>query len=99
MQSIRATVRLLPGGRRSPVSLDRGYRPHLVVTDGDPLGVVIRGVGRARLEPGGDEVEVLVELPYDIDYGALVPGATFSVREGPNVIGTGIVLRRRPSER
>ncbi|MFJ3490992.1 hypothetical protein [Leifsonia aquatica] len=91
MQSIRATIRLLPGGRRSPVSLDRGYRPHLVVADGDPLGVVIRGVGRARLQPGGDEVEVLVELPYDIDYGALVAGATFSLLEGPNVVGTGTV--------
>ncbi|MBB2968582.1 hypothetical protein [Leifsonia aquatica] len=92
MQSIRATIRLLPGGRRSPVSLDRGYRPHLVVADGDPLGVVIRGVSRARLEPGGVEVEVLVELPYDIDYGTLVAGATFSLLEGPNVVGTGIVL-------
>jgi len=33
----------------------------------------------------------LVELPYDIDYGALVAGATFSLLEGPNVVGTGTV--------
>jgi translation elongation factor EF-Tu-like GTPase len=87
MISLRPTA---DGGRRSPISLTGAYRPHLMVDSGDGtyLGVIIRGNQTATLRPG-DAAEVLLDLPYDIDYSALNPGATFDILEGHHVIGTG----------
>jgi hypothetical protein len=81
------------------------YRPHLVVGDASDrtptasgcavgnayLGVEFRG-GSGEIAPG-QTAEMELALLYDgVNYGALVPGATFTVREGPTVVGFGIVI-------
>jgi hypothetical protein len=84
------------------------YRPHLVVGDplqsqasrnsdgslgGDYLGVEFRRTD-FQLSPG-DSANVSLELMYPgVDYGRLVPGATFTIREGPKIVGFGTVLER-----
>lgn len=95
------------GGRAHPASDSPQYRPHLVVegtrldrarVDGQPsdeehyIGVQFTGDG----EPLTQGVEHVVELtlPYDVDSTALTPGATFTLREGPTVVGHGRVLER-----
>lgn len=56
------------------------------------LGVQFAGGGEF-LAPG-TEHEIRMELSFSdqVDYSALTPGATFTVRDGPHVIGFGKVL-------
>lgn len=44
----------------------------------------------------GNTVEANLRLMYHprVDYGALIPGATFSIREGGRIVGDGEVLSR-----
>ena len=82
------------------------YRPHFVV--GDPeqqeaivdknntsqenyLGVVfISQVGALK---EGKEIEAVVTAVYpEVDYSSLVSGATFTIREGQNIVGNGKVM-------
>lgn len=93
------------GGRIAPLRLEPGspfYMPHLVVGDpkspsGTLLGVAFR---RAPLTMApGDTATVRMDLMYhpQVDYRALVPGAAFTVREGPRIVGHGRVLKREDS--
>jgi hypothetical protein len=103
--TVRAQVTLLPELKRGRSWSAGAYRPHLLV--GDPsdrtptpsgsaladayLGVEFRG-SKGEIAPG-QSIEVELVLLYDgINYGALVPGATFTVREGPTVVGYGAVV-------
>jgi len=94
------------GGRAQPARSDGSYRPHIVVGDPcqrqpkydeakvgteEYLGVSI--CGDARLREPGEAHRVTLKLVYapDIDYSALGPGATFTIREGGNIVGFGSV--------
>ncbi len=99
------------GGRKSDAFDSEQYRPHLVV--GDPtqrsarhddrgigcesyLGVHFTGAGQS-LERGVEH-DVVVRLVYPkIDYAALTPGTTFTVREGARVVGYGRVRDEQPN--
>lgn len=95
------------GGRALPLRLEPGapfYMPHLVIGDperrsasGKLLGVAFR---RAPLSlPPGATAKVRMDLMYhpQVDYRELVPGASFTVREGARIVGRGRVLRREDS--
>ena len=84
------------GGRSIPPHLESGlYRPHLVIGDGEYLGVVF--CGPAPLAFGESSVaQCLMAYHPDIDYSSLVPGAAFEVREGARVVGYGRVLGSVP---
>jgi len=94
------------GRERLPNDFSGGqYRPHVVV--GDPnqrkaltvnnvgqekyLGVAFVG-GPSEVVPGELFVAEL-ELMYwpNVSYDLLVPGATFTVREGPHIVAFGTV--------
>ena len=95
------------GGRSTlPTNLSDGkYRPHLVV--GDPnqrkallvdnvaqetyLGVTL--VGGPSNVVAGEPLLAELALMYwpNVTYDSLVPGATFTVREGPHIVGYGSV--------
>jgi hypothetical protein len=82
------------------------YRPHIVIgpqsqrvaiRDGNRftenyLGVMFVG-GPDKMEPG-DTAEVKLALMYfpDYPYHEVQPGATFTVREGPLIVGYGVIL-------
>jgi hypothetical protein len=84
------------------------YRPHIVIgpqsqrvaiLDGNRftenyLGVMFVG-GPDTMEPG-DTAEVKLALMYfpDYPYNEVQPGATFTVREGPLVVGYGVIVSR-----
>jgi translation elongation factor EF-Tu-like GTPase len=94
METLRGIIRLLPtvaGGRRTAIALDGRYRPHLSLDDGTLLGVRIRSDESAELQPGAQGI-VLLDLPYEIDYGALVEGTPFSIMEGPRAVGNGWIV-------
>jgi hypothetical protein len=95
------------GGRSSvPTNFSGGeYRPHLVVGDPNPrsallvnnvaqetyLGVAFVG-GPANIFAGQPFVAELALLYWpNVSYDSLVPGATFTVREGPHIVGFGTV--------
>lgn len=82
------------------------YRPHFVVGDPDQkeaivdennisqenyLGVAfISQVGELKAE---NEVEAVIATVYpDVDYSSLVSGTTFTIREGKNIVGNGVVM-------
>src|SRR5262245_27204039 len=85
------------------------YRPHIVVGDAhqrkaiigpdgfgaeEYLGVQFRRT-TFQLLPG-DNATVWLDLMYypSLDYRHLLPGATFTIREGAQVVGFGKVLQR-----
>ena len=100
-------LRPFEGGREAlPIDWSGGqYRPHVVV--GDPtqrkallvnnvaqenyLGVAF--VGAAADVVAGQPFVAELALLYwpNVSYYALVPGATFTLREGPQVVGFGTV--------
>jgi hypothetical protein len=99
------------GGRREPVNLSAGlYRPHVVVGDPSQrqavvrdgnvidesyLGVQFKPTSR-RFEPGVPQAVVLQLMYYPrVSYDRLVPGATFTVREGAQVVAFGHVVEPR----
>ncbi|MBC7528771.1 MAG: hypothetical protein H7308_14650 [Chthonomonadaceae bacterium] len=83
-----------------------GYMPHLVVqspevrqaavenneiTD-EHLGVrIVDSPFKYRL---GESAWFTLVLLYEVNYNALIPEATFTVREGPIIVGYGKVLAR-----
>jgi hypothetical protein len=89
------------------VSSGSSYRPHIVV--GDPKQRQAITVGNVIQETylavaflsGPEQVEAgepflgelaLIYYPHPV-YDSLVPGATFTIREGPRVVGFGEVKR------
>jgi translation elongation factor EF-Tu-like GTPase len=83
------------GGRVGAVVLSHGtYRPHLVVSEGEYLGVVVTRGPTEPVQPG-DKVEVTVAFVYEpaVNYSALVEGALFNAMEGSRVVASGRVLR------
>lgn len=97
------------GGRKTlPVHLSGGeYRPHLVVGDpnqrraifaGNEIQETYLGVaflsGPEKVEPGeAFRAELALIYRPHLGYGALVPGATFTIREGARIVGYGEVKR------
>ena len=71
-----------------------GYRPHLRVGDGEYLGIE---VVRATDGAANGSANAIVRLLYwpQVNYDALLPGASFEVLEGPNVVGHGRVIEGR----
>ena len=81
------------------------YQPHVVVgpptdrtpapsgseTPGNYLGVEFYG-GAHHIGPGQTAEIQLVLLYEGVNYSAVVRGATFTVREGPAVVGYGCVI-------
>jgi hypothetical protein len=92
-----------------PGALSRGvYLPHLVVGNpnqreatasyqgqGDEPYLGVAFVGGPEVIEAGSPLPVSLALMYfpQVDYGALSTGATFTVREGPKVVGYGMVIR------
>lgn len=95
------------GGRSTLPDLDsRKYMPHLVVQSPDvrwaPAGKMppddylgVRFIAGGPLRPG-EACQTLMELMYHpgVDYSAIAVGATFTIREGPRIVGFGQVLER-----
>ena len=95
------------GGRDAlPANLSSGeYRPHLVVGDPNQLRPLAREsaaeenylgvafIGAPTEIVAGESFLAELALLYwpNMTYEALVPGVTFSVREGPNSVGYGTV--------
>jgi hypothetical protein len=97
------------GGRKEPPATLSGgtYRPHLVVGDPNQRQAIIIGnviqetyLGVAFIS-GPDKIIsgepflaelVLMYWPHPV-YESLVPGATFTMREGANVVGYGQVKK------
>ena len=88
----------------------RGYRPHIVIGPIDQRKAKLEGnsiVERyqgvvfmdeyLKIEPG-ETVEVTMALMYYHDpnvlYEDVVPGATFTLREGASIVGYGTVVSR-----
>jgi hypothetical protein len=94
------------GGRAEiPKLTGCGYWPHIVIGDPQQRSAIIDGhqitehyLGVAFLSgpevaPAGVPVEVELALIYPGEnYDAVAPGATFTIREGPRVVGYGRVL-------
>jgi hypothetical protein len=106
---VQAEVTLLPELSRGRRLLTTGkYRPHIVIgsqsqrvaiREGNRLtenylGVMFVG-GPDAMEPG-DTVEVKLALMYfpEEPYNEVQPGATFTVREGPLIVGYGVIRSR-----
>jgi hypothetical protein len=104
-----ARVTLLPELSHGRRLLNTGqYRPHIVIgpqsqrvpiVDGNRivenyLGVMFVG-GPDKMDPG-DTAEVKLALMYapEEPYTDVQPGATFTLREGPLIVGYGVILSR-----
>jgi len=84
------------GGREQPPILTTPsmYRPHLVVGDGEYLGVIfLSAPERVQAQSPFTATLGLVYHP-SVDYSPLVSGAEFTVREGPRLVARGRVLKR-----
>lgn len=108
--TIRASLTLLPDLERGRNTLVRGYRPHIVMGPATQRSarmegstIVERYQGVAFMDENmaiapGQTVEVTLALMYyqepSILYEDVVPGATFTLREGANIVGYGTVLSR-----
>ena len=98
------------GGRSQPAVDSKQYRPHIVIGDPrmrspvpdsalwgaeDYLGVSFGGSGRT-LQPGKlHHVRMIRLYEPKVNYDAVVPGATFTIREGGRIVGCGVVATRR----
>jgi translation elongation factor EF-Tu-like GTPase len=97
------------GGRRTAPILTPQYRPHIVIQSPEVRRALDDddGVNREAylgicfldapidFQPG-HAAEVTLELMYHprVDYGQVLPDATFTVREGGKVVGYGRVIAR-----
>ena len=96
------------GGRRKPAFDSPRFRPSIVVGDAaqreaikDADGVIrehyidtpFSGNGQVLRLGGTYEVTLQLWNP-EADLSAVVPGATFTLREGPKIIGYGHVIER-----
>jgi hypothetical protein len=92
-----------PGGLSGDV-----YRPHIVIGDSSQRRAIIDKLGRAAEEYigiafsngpqqpiAGSEMRVIVTLMYYPHrmYEKLLPGTTFTLREGAHIVGHGVVDR------
>ena len=103
-------LRKSEGGRDVPDGMFREfrYRPHIVI--GDPsqrraviaegnrltehyLGVAFSD-GPQHIDPGQPARTTMALVYPNVDYSAAVPGATFTLREGAQIIGYGSIARR-----
>lgn len=106
---VEARVTLLPELSRGRQGLSIGqYRPHIVlgpqsqriaIRDGNRfvenyLGVMFVG-GPDKIEPG-DTAEAKLALIYapEEPYTDVQPGTTFTIREGSDIVGYGVILSR-----
>ena len=94
---MRARVTFLSteaGGRLPPIRSSGGlhYVPHVVVDDGEYLGIRVSLSGSDLLP--GETTELILEPLYLelVDYSALSVGTSFELREGPKVVGHGVIL-------
>ena len=85
------------------------YRPHVLVEDPAQRATIgANGKGSeeylgVQFQPAslhllpGCSAKVWMDLIYhpSVDYARLVPGATFTIREGAKVVGFGKVLQRK----
>jgi hypothetical protein len=104
--SVRAVVTLLPNLDHGRWPNRGHYMPHVVV--GDPEQREAKVAGHTITErylgvwfadapdeiPPGGTAEITLRLMYwpEEKYEELVPGATFTLREGPKIVGFGRVL-------
>jgi hypothetical protein len=104
---VQAQVTLLPeiSQRRSGLIMGQ-YRPHIVIGPETQREAIRRGnvitekylgvmfVGGPDAIHPGDSAEVSLALIYSpqVNYSEVRTGATFTVREGPVIVGFGIVL-------
>jgi hypothetical protein len=95
------------GGRSKAARNSPQYRPHLVVGDPaqrvaltaadgrtlleDYLGVCFAGDGEELLPGQRYEIDLLLVYAPQVNYDALRPGASFTIREGGRVVGFGSV--------
>lgn len=85
------------------------YSPHIVIQDENVRAAIIDSDGRGREEylgvqfidgpvkyAHGEPAEFVLELLYHprVSYESVVEGATFTVREGGRIVGSGRVLSR-----
>jgi hypothetical protein len=84
------------GGRLTRIrsSAGRHYIPHVVVDNGEYLGVRVTLTGFDLLP--GETTELILEPLYPelVDYSTLSVGTSFEIREGPKVVGHGVILAR-----
>lgn len=99
-QRYNALITFFPpedGGRRippqPPFSIDRSYRPHIVV-DGESAYLGVHFVGGTETTAGETGRFSFIELFPDVDYSSLTAGVKFTVREGSNIVGNGVILER-----
>lgn len=94
--------RVLKGRQYRPhIVMGPAHQKAAVVAGGSALAEKYLGVcfwsGVDRIEPG-ETVTARLALMYHVDspdlYEDVIPGAEFTVREGPKVVGFGTVLRR-----
>src|SRR5688572_4476737 len=106
--TISTVVTLIPELEGPRLISPGAYRPHIVIgptTQREPitrgrtlvedyLGVVF--VNQECLLVPGEEAEITMALAYhpEVSYAAVIPGATFTLREGPRIVGFGKVLSR-----
>lgn len=98
------------GGRRLAANV--GYRPHIVVQDRSIRSSTVDERGWSNEEylgvmftawpdgyANGASGEFQMELWYHprVDYTKVIPGATFTIREGGRVVGHGLILSRKLS--
>lgn len=97
------------GGRDHPAKNSSLYRAYLVVSDPNRRVACKAGENRTLTEDylavsfSGEGGPMLPNQPYDVRillifyphpaYGALVSGATFTIREGPKIVGYGRVAK------
>ncbi len=95
------------GGRRLDAVDSPLYRPHIVIGDPDQRIVLVdrngngtedylgvQFVGDDRVLQSGIAHQVTLSLMYfpEVDYSAVTADATFTIREGSQVVGFGKIL-------
>lgn len=101
------------GGRSQNAYDSSHYRPHIVIGDPNQRVAVVDGTGVAtekylgvqftgdnRVLPAGSDHQVTLRLIYfpEVDYSAVISGATFTIREGGAIVGFGRVIRGLPNK-
>jgi len=108
---VQAQVTLLPELPRGRRLLNTGqYRPHIVIGSQSQRVAILNGnvctekylgvmfVGGPEAMTPGESAAVKLALMYfpQESYDEVRPGATFTIREGPDIVGFGVVLSRTP---
>jgi translation elongation factor EF-Tu-like GTPase len=88
------------GGRQMPpqppfTNPEQSYLPHVVV-DGDSTYLGVRFIGGPAIEAGGSGRFSFIPAYPDVDYSAVQCGTRFTVREGGNIVGHGVVMHVLP---